>query len=60
MERKPDFDNTASSLNIKIAESKIKNGSIENELKKIKAFDLSYFVSKSHFEEDGAPNYLAF
>ena len=47
---KTDFDNTTLSLNSKIAESKTKNGSIENELKKLKAFDLSYFNSKSHFE----------
>ena len=57
---KTDFDSTTLSLNSKIAESKTKNGSIENELKKLKTFDLSYFTSKSHFEEDGAPNYLAY
>ena len=32
----------------------------ENELKKLKTFDSSYFIGKSHFEEDGTQNYLAF
>ena len=36
---KTDFDNTVSGLNNKIAEKKKKNGSIENELKKLKTFD---------------------
>ena len=31
-----------------------------NELKKLKTFDLSYFIGKSHFEEDGRQNYLVF
>ena len=26
----------------------------------MKTFDLSYFIDKSHFEEDGAQNYLVF
>ena len=50
---KTDFDNTVSSLDSKIAANKTRNESIENELKKLKTFDLSYFISKSHFEEDG-------
>ena len=33
---------------------------MENELKKLKTIDLSYFIDKSHFEEDGIQNYLAF
>ena len=32
----------------------------KNELKKLKTFDSSYFIGKSHFEEDGTQNYLAF
>ena len=36
---KTDFDNTVSSLDNKIAENKKKNGSIENELKRLKTFD---------------------
>ena len=31
---------------------------VENELKKLKIFDSSYFRRKSHFEEDGTQNYL--
>ena len=33
---------------------------IENELKKLQKFDLNYFKGNSHFEEDGAQNYLVF
>ena len=33
---------------------------VENELKKLKTFDSSYFISKSHFQEDGMENYLVF
>ena len=33
---------------------------VENELKKLKPFDSSYFIGKSHFEEDGTQNYLVF
>ena len=33
---------------------------VENELKKVKTFDLSYFNGKSNFEEDGSQNYLVF
>ena len=32
----------------------------ENELKKLKTFDSSYFIDKNHFEEDGTQNYLVF
>ena len=54
------FDNTASGLDSKVAANKTKSKSIENEFKKLKRFDLSYFIGKSHFEEDGAQNYLVF
>ena len=57
---KTDFDNTVSSLNNKIAASKTKNESIENEIQQLKTHDLSYFNGKSHFEEDGTRNYLVF
>ena len=57
---KTNFDNAVSNLNTKIAENKTKNGSIEDELKKVKAFDLSYFIGKNHFEEDRTQNYLVF
>ena len=29
-------------------------------MKKVKTFDSSYFIGKSHFEEDGTQNYLVF
>ena len=29
-------------------------------MKKLKTFDLSYFIGKIHFEEDGNQNYLVF
>ena len=31
---------------------------VENKIKKLKTFDSSYFIGKSHFEEDGTQNYL--
>ena len=33
---------------------------LENNIKKLQTFDSSYFKGKSHFEEDGAQNYLIF
>ena len=57
---KIDFDNKIISLYIKIFVKRTKNESIENELKKLKWFDSSYFIGKSHFEEDDIQNYLAF
>ena len=58
---KTNFDNTLSSLDIKIAKNKTKNKSIENDCKKLKTFDLGCFIGKSHFEEeDGIQNCLVF
>ena len=48
------------SLNRKITQNKTKHLLVENELNKLKTFDLSYFIGKSHFEEDGTQNYLVF
>ena len=55
---KTNFDNTVSSLDSKIAANKTKNESLENEIKSLRTLDLSYFIGKSHFEEDGTQNYL--
>ena len=55
-----DFDVKLSSLNRKITSNKTKHLLVENELKKLKTFDSSCFLSKSHFEEDGTQNYLVF
>ena len=53
---KTDFDAKLSSLNRKITANKTKNLLVENELNKLKTFDSSYFIGKSHFEEDGTQN----
>ena len=57
---KTDFDAKLSSLNGKITSNKSKHLLVENELKRLKTFDSSFFIGKSHFEEDGTQNYLAF
>ena len=59
---KTDFDAKLSSLNRKITSNKSKHLLVKNELKniKLKTFDSSYFIGKSHFEEDGTQNYLVF
>ena len=57
---KTDFDSKLSSLNRKITANKTKYLLVQNELKKLKTFDSSYFIGKIHFEEDGAQNYLVF
>ena len=57
---KTDFDAKLSSLNKKIMANKSKNLLVENESNKLKTFDLSYFIGKRYFEEDGAKNYLLF
>ena len=53
---KTDFDAKLSSLNSKTTSNKWKHLLVENELKKLKTFDSSYFIGKGHFEEDGAQN----
>ena len=55
---KADFDNSISSLDSKIDANKTKNESIKNELKQLKIFASSYFIGKSHFEEDSTEKYL--
>ena len=51
---KTDFDPKLSGLNRKVtANKKKKHLVVQNELKKLKTFDLSYFIGKIHFEEDG-------
>ena len=57
---KTDFDAKLSSLNKKITQNKSKHLLVENELNKLKTFDSSYFIGKSHFEEEGTQNYLVF
>ena len=57
---KTDFDAKLSSLNRKITKNKIDHLLVQNELNKLETFDLSYFIGKSDFEEDGTQNYLVF
>ena len=53
---KTDFDAKLSSLNTKITENKTKHLLVPNELDKLKTFDSSYFIGKSHFDEDSTQN----
>ena len=48
------------SLTKKVTSNKTKHLLVENELNKLKTFDSSYFIGKSHFEEDGTQNDLVF
>ena len=57
---KTDFNARLSSFNRKINSNKTKHLVVENELNKLKTFDSSYFIGKSHFEEDGTQNNLVF
>ena len=57
---KTDFNDKLSNLNRKITANKSKHLLVENELKKLKTFDLSFFNGKNHFEEDGTQSYLVF
>ena len=57
---KTDFDAKLSSFNKKITENKRKHLLVQKELNKLKTFDSSYFIDKSHFEEDGVQSYLIF
>ena len=57
---KADFDAKLSSLSRKSTSNKSKYLLVENELKKQKSFDSSYFIGKSHFDENGTQNYLVF
>ena len=54
------FDAKLLGLNRKITANKTKNLLVENELNKLKTFDSSYFIDKSHFEEDGTQTCLVF
>ena len=57
---KRDFDARMSTLNTKIISNKTKDLLAKNGLKKLKAFDLGYFIRKRHFDEVGSHNYLVF
>ena len=57
---KTDFDAKMSNLHRKITTNKAKHLLVKNELNKLKTFDSSYFIGKSHFDENGSQNYLKF
>ena len=57
---KTDFDTKLQDIRKRITSNKTKHLLVENELKKLKTFDLNYFKCKVHFVEDGTQNYLVF
>ena len=57
---KTDFDAKLSGLNRKITQNKSKHLLVENELNKLKTFDSSYFIGKSHFDGSGTEDYSVF
>ena len=57
---KTDFDNKMMSLDRKIVSNKTKDIAIEKELEKLNTFDLSYFLDKNYFDENGTQNYYIF
>ena len=60
VENKINFDAGLTKISDRVTSNKSKHFLVENELKKLKAFDSSYFKDKSHFEEGGTQNYLVF
>ena len=57
---KTDFNGKLQSLSKRITSNKTKHLLVENELKKLKTFHLSYFKGNGHVEEEGSQNYLVF
>ena len=57
---KTDFDAKLSSLKKRVNTNKTKHLLVENEFKKLKTFDLSFFIGKNDFEENDTQNYLVF
>ena len=57
---KTDFDAQLVILNKKFNSGKTKGLLVKNKLKKLQAFDSSFFRSKILFEEDCTQNYLVF
>ena len=57
---KTDFNAELSRINRTITKNKTESLLVKNELNKLKTFDSSYFIGKSHFEEDGTQNYFVF
>ena len=57
---KADFNAKLSGLNRKITKNKTDHLIVQNELNKLKTFELSYFIGKNYFENDGTQIYLVF
>ena len=57
---KTDFDDKLKNLHQRIDLNITKHLRVENELKKLKTFDLSHFRGRNHFENEGTKNYLVF
>ena len=58
---KADFDVKLKTISDRVTKNKSKHLLVENELKKLKAPDLSYFLGKSYFDaDDGTQNLLVF
>ena len=53
---KTDFGAKLSRVKREITGNKTENLLVKNELNKLQTFDSSYFIDKSHFEEDGTQN----
>ena len=60
VKKKTDFYTELKKISDRVTSNKTKHLLVENELTKLKTFDLSYFKGKVHFEEDGTQNYLVF
>ena len=58
--KKTDFHVKFKKISDRLTSNKTKHLLVENELKKLKTFDSSYFEGKSHFKEDNTQNYLVF
>ena len=57
---KTDFDTKLQDICKEITSNKTMHLLVENELKKLTTFGLSYFKRKGHFEENDTQNYLVF
>ena len=58
--KKINLDTELKQISDRVTSNKSRHLQIENKLKKLENFDSGYFKGKSHFEEDGAQNYLVF
>ena len=57
---KTDFDAKLKDISDRVTKNKSKHLLVENELKKLKTFDATYFRGKEYFGTDGLQNFLVF